>query len=125
MSTTETETKTEKPCRTVTVRSEYFYTLMKIAGQQIDPATAEVNWEYGQTLDPYGVHPDLPDDHQQIGREHFARNPGSDVWVSFHDLPDATLNALRHREQPSFIVKNGCLQWNIGTNEDNADPLPF
>jgi class 3 adenylate cyclase/tRNA A37 threonylcarbamoyladenosine biosynthesis protein TsaE len=31
---------------------------------KIDPDTAEVDWEYGQTLDPYGVCPDLPDEYQ-------------------------------------------------------------
>ena len=34
----------------------------------IDPATAEVDWSYGQTLDPYGVIPDLPEELQQVGR---------------------------------------------------------
>jgi hypothetical protein len=34
----------------------------------IDPATAEVEWSYEQTLDPYGVIPDLPKELQQVGR---------------------------------------------------------
>ena len=46
----------------------------------IDPATAEVHWSFGQTLDPYGMIPDLPEELQQVGREYFARRPGSDIW---------------------------------------------
>jgi len=64
----------------------------KEAGLKIDPETAEVDWIYALTLDPYGVYPDLPAD--CVGREYFARAPGSDVWVSFDDLPDATREAL-------------------------------
>jgi hypothetical protein len=33
--------------------------IRKQAGFQIDPDTAEVEWTYTQTLDPYGVEPDL------------------------------------------------------------------
>src|SRR5712692_8024366 len=115
MNTTTTEktmNTTETAERTVT-RTEMFYALMKAAGQLIDPATCEVDWIYAQTLDPYGVHPDLPEEAQQVGREHFARNPGSEIWVSFRDLPEATRNALRHKEQPSFTVKNGRWHWNV------------
>jgi hypothetical protein len=56
----------------------------------VDPDTAEVRWIYALTLDPYGIYPDLPEEHQQVGREYFARVPGSKVKVSFRDLPDAT-----------------------------------
>ena len=42
------------------------------AGLKIDPATAEVMWTYGYTLDPYGVY-ELSDEEKQIGREYFAR----------------------------------------------------
>jgi hypothetical protein len=50
-------------------------------GLRIDPKTAEVFWKYAQTLDPYGIDPDLPKECRQVGREYFARSPGSDVWV--------------------------------------------
>jgi hypothetical protein len=76
---------------------EEFYRLRKAEGLKIDPATAEIFWTYEQTMDPYGIHPDLPEELQQVGREYFARNPGSDIWVSFDDLPDATRKALRAR----------------------------
>jgi hypothetical protein len=73
-------------------------------------------WTYAQTLDPYGIDPDLPEELQQVGREYFARAPGSDVWVAFEDLPEATREALMkmhgHR-LCSFVVQGGRLIWNI------------
>jgi hypothetical protein len=76
----------------------------KEAGLKIDPETAEVNWKYGQVMDPYGVDPDLPEECQCVGRQYFARAPGSDIWVHFHDLPEETRDALweRHRRQLAF-----------------------
>jgi hypothetical protein len=61
---------------------------------KIDAATAEVFWSFEQTLDPYGVEPDLPERYQQVGREYFARRPCGDIWVWFGDLPKATCEAL-------------------------------
>jgi hypothetical protein len=58
-----------------------FHSIRKEAGRNIDPTTAEVDWIYAQTLDPYGIDPDLPEEYQQVGREYFARAPGSDIWV--------------------------------------------
>jgi hypothetical protein len=63
-------------------------------GFQIDPETALVYWIYALTLDPYGVHPNLPEEWQQVGREYFACAPGSDIWVSFGDLSKATQETL-------------------------------
>jgi hypothetical protein len=60
------------------------------AGLTIDPETAEVEWRYGHTLDPYGLEKDLPAELQQVGREYFARSAGNDIWVSFGDLPKQT-----------------------------------
>jgi hypothetical protein len=83
---------------------ERWLAIRKEAGLQLDPETAEVEWTYAQTHDPYGVHPDLPAEHQQAGREYFARSPGSDVWVWFGDLPEATRNALweKHEKKLAF-----------------------
>jgi hypothetical protein len=64
---------------------------------QIDAQTAKVDCTYGDGFDPYGVEPDLPPEFQCIGREYFARRPGGDIWVSFHDLPKATCEALWRR----------------------------
>jgi hypothetical protein len=50
----------------------------------------KIERRYAQTLDPYGVYPDLPEECQQVGREYFARSPGSDIWVHFPDLPEET-----------------------------------
>ena len=69
---------------------EQWLAIRKEAGLKINPKTAEVEWRYAQTLDPYGVYPDLPEECQQVGREYFARSPGSDIWVHFHDLPEET-----------------------------------
>jgi hypothetical protein len=71
----------------------------KAAALEIDPETAELHWAYRHTMDPYGVDKNLPDECKQIGREWFARAPGSDIWVSFHDLPDAVVIALRRRPE--------------------------
>jgi hypothetical protein len=83
----------------------------KEAGLQIDPETAEVDWWYAQTLDPYGVGPNLPEEYQRVGREYFACAPGSDVWVWFGDLPTATERALweKHKSKLAFpAVERSC-----------------
>jgi hypothetical protein len=36
---------------------EEWLAIRKEAGLKIDPETAEVDWNYGLTLDPYGVYP--------------------------------------------------------------------
>jgi hypothetical protein len=45
-----------------------FQSIRTEAGRNIDPAIAEVEWTYAQTLDPYGIDPDLPGEYQQVGR---------------------------------------------------------
>ena len=86
------------------LKIEQWLQTRKEEGRRIDPDVAEVMWSYVQTLDHYGVHPDLPDDCQQIGREYFARSPDSDIWVSFYDLPDETEIRLweRHKSVLAF-----------------------
>jgi hypothetical protein len=83
-----------------------FLAIRKEAGLKIDPATAEVDWEYGRLADPYGIRPDLPEgeEYQQIGRVYLARSPGSDIWVWFGDLPEATDDALweKHKHKLAF-----------------------
>jgi hypothetical protein len=79
------------------------------AGLQIDPETAEVDWDYAQTLDPYGLFPELPEILQQIGRERFARALGGDIWVSFYDLPKATRVALWEKHR-SGLASFGTIQ---------------
>jgi hypothetical protein len=69
----------------------------RAAGLLLDPSTAEIDWNYAQTLDPYDDGLPLLPQAEQIGREYFARAPDSDIWVSVHDLPDATRAAIWER----------------------------
>ena len=81
--------------------------IRKKAGRQIDPETAEVCWIYAQTLDPYGIYPPLPGEYQQVGREYFARSPGSDIWVLFADLARATRDALWEKNKGKLAFPAG------------------
>jgi hypothetical protein len=87
--------------------AEEWLAIRKEEGLKIDPDTAEVTWHYAQTFDPYGVDPDLPEELQQIGREYFARSPGSDVWVHFGDLPDEVREALWQRDESKLAYPPG------------------
>ena len=96
MTTSESTERTVEMSKLITDTTESqmpvkeWLAIRREAGLKIDPETAEVYWVHAQTLDPYGVDPDLPKEYQQIGREYFARAPGSDVWVWFGDLPKET-----------------------------------
>ena len=83
---------------------EQWLAVRKDIGLKIDPKTAEVDWTYAQTLDPYGVGPELPEEYQQVGRAYFARSPGGDIWVWFGDLPEAIRDALwqKHKRKLAF-----------------------
>jgi hypothetical protein len=89
---------------TVEVTKEYLTALRKAVGLQIDPEAADADWIYAQTLDPYCDNPDLPEEYQQVGRAYFARSPGSDVWINFGDLPEATRTKLweKHKSKLAF-----------------------
>jgi hypothetical protein len=93
-------TKTNKKIRsnelpkTVEVTTEYLNALRRAVGQLIDPETAEVNWWHVEMLDPYGDYAELPPHFQCTGRAHFARAPGTDVWIESADLPEATHKRL-------------------------------
>ena len=86
------------------MRVKQWLAIRKEAGVKIDPETAEVVWIYAQTLDPYRIYEDLPEECQQVGREYFARSPESDIWVEFGDLPEATRKALwkKHSRKLAF-----------------------
>jgi hypothetical protein len=58
-------------------------------------------WWYCEMEDPYNIIPASYVDPeffqrylQMIGREYFARRPGSKIWVWIGDLPRRTANAL-------------------------------
>jgi hypothetical protein len=73
----------------------------------IDPATAEVEWSYGQVIDPYGVLREIPDEAYCVGREYFARRPGGKVWVNFCDLSKETRDALWSRHSRKLAFPSG------------------
>jgi hypothetical protein len=92
------ENQTDNPTRPeISEETKQWLAVRKEAGLKIDRETCEILWVFAQTLDPYGVYDPAELEAAncwQIGREYFARSPGSDIWVSFYDLPDATTNAL-------------------------------
>ena len=100
--------------RTASERAEIeqWLSIRKEAGLKIDPETAEVDWSYGQTLDPYGVCDEweLPEEFHQVGREYFARSPGRDIWVHFGDLPEETRNRLWTRHSRKLAFPAGLLE---------------
>jgi hypothetical protein len=85
---------------------EQWLAIRKAAALNIDPQTAEVDWCYAQTLDPYAVDADLPEECQQIGREYFACAPGSEIWVWFGHLPDEVRQALWERHKGRRMAIN-------------------
>jgi hypothetical protein len=94
------------------VKVNQFLAERREAGARLDPATAEVLCTHGEILDPYGVWgSDLTPEERCYGRQYFARAPGSDLWVSFDDLPEETVNALRARMEAGEF--------------DRDDDLPF
>ena len=92
---------------TVQVTKEYLNALRKAVGQLIDSETAEVNWSHVELIDPYGDYAELPPHLQCTGRAHFARAPGTDVWIESGDLPEATHERLCeiHSSRPRQTAK--------------------
>jgi hypothetical protein len=85
---------------------EKWLALRKEAGLLIDPMTAKVNWKYGIVGDPYNIG-DIPKEEQCIGRQYFARAPGSEVWVAFDDLPDEVRGALWEKHESTLAFPAG------------------
>ena len=79
--------------------TEQWRAFRKAAGLKIDPETAEVTWEFGSGLDPYGLHDLSGEKNDYVRRNCFARAPRSDVWILFGDLPEQVREALweKHR----------------------------
>jgi hypothetical protein len=77
---------------------EEWLAIRREAALQIDPETAQVMWTYADVSNPYGIYPRCPE-MECIGRVWFARPSGSDVWVCFYDLPDATVKALMEKQE--------------------------
>jgi hypothetical protein len=94
------------------IKEREWLAIRKKAGRQIDPETAAVLWVYGQTLDPYGIDPELPAECRQVGRNYFAQSPGNDIWVWFGDLPRATERALWKKHKANLAFPAGLpLRW--------------
>jgi hypothetical protein len=91
----ESQMAIDAPKREITV--EQYLASKKETALKINPETAEFTWCWGQIMDPYVVDPDLPEEHDCIGRLYFARSPDSDAWVSFYDLPEETAKRLWER----------------------------
>jgi hypothetical protein len=72
---------------------EEWRAIRKKEALNIDPHTAEVLVVSGLGSDPYGIFPPLPEG-DYIGRNRFARRPGSSVWVWFGDLPKEVRDAI-------------------------------
>jgi hypothetical protein len=79
------------------------------AGELIDPATAEMTWNYAYVVDPYGVLDDLTEEEKCIGRAYFVRAPNSHIWVDIHDLPGATLHEVRQRLKAGYYAEDCAL----------------
>ena len=109
--------KTKKPKtkakKTVAVAVKYLRALRRAVGRQIDPETAEFDWTNAPTDDPYSDHR-LRAQEKQVGREYFARSPGSDLWVWLGDLPEVAADVLwkriksDHEYYCSCCGKGGC-----------------
>ncbi len=99
---------------------EQWLTIRKEAGLKIDPETAKVIWDHRQVLDPYGVNPDLTEEEWCVGRSYFACAPGSDIWVSFYDLPDTTRTALWKRLDSGLTIMEDNCDWLSDAGDDGA-----
>jgi hypothetical protein len=70
--------------------------------EKIDPATAEMAFDFGCGDNPYNIAHDEEDD-GCVGRHHFARNLGSEIWVWFGDLPNEVVKALYKRKDSKYL----------------------
>jgi hypothetical protein len=104
---------------------EQWLAIRKEAGLKIDPETAEVDWSYGEDLDPYGVCDEweLPEEFHSWGRQHWARGRGGDVWVHFGDLPDSVREQIWAKHRPQIAFPAG-LEGMPGTAIEEED-VPF
>jgi hypothetical protein len=92
-------------------RREQWLAVRKEEGLRIDPEHAQISLEHGQVGNPYGLY-DLTDEGSCIGRNYFPRSLGSNVWVSFDDLPAAVCDRLWTRMK-------------AGDFDDHGDDVPF
>jgi hypothetical protein len=92
---------------------ETFLAEAKAEALSIDPETADVTFWWSDFDDPYCVYGRPEEFWYCIGREYFARNTDSDIWVWFGDLPKESREKLKHRRKPSFNINvDGQVIWN-------------
>ena len=103
---------------------ERWLAIRKEAGVKIDPETAEVDWDYGNDFDPYGVWDEweVPEEFEVVGRQRWARSPGSDIWVHFDDLPDAVREKIWAKHHSRIDFPAG-LEGLPDTNEETEVPF--
>jgi hypothetical protein len=113
---------TKKKTAATKAEIERWLAIRKEEALKIDPDTAEVDWSYALTLDPYGVLDEweLPQEFHQVGREYFARAPGSDVWVEFGDLPRETRDKLWHKHRHMLAFPAGLEDLPLGFDRGNS-----
>jgi hypothetical protein len=90
-------------------RATQFEPLRIAAGKRINPETADVWFEYGQILDPYGDGGSMPSDseHYCVGRVWFAADPRERLAVEWGDLPNATKKALEEKRREADAEAGG------------------
>jgi hypothetical protein len=84
--------------------TEQWLAVRKEAALKIDSDTAEVFWQRGSKSDPHDILWDPPEeDNNNAGRNYFAYEPGSELSVSFDDLPGEICQALRRRAKDGVV----------------------
>jgi hypothetical protein len=89
-------------------KDQQYFAIRREEGLRIDPDTAEVDCSYRNDYDPYGIldHLEIPEELNWTSRQYFARAPGSEIWVSFQDLPERTVNKF-YRQKNSRRPSSG------------------
>jgi hypothetical protein len=83
--------------------TERWLAIRKAEASKIDPHTAETMDDYLDVLDPYGIRENCRSEERRYGIVFFARNPGSDVWVAFQDLPELARDVMWRRIKAEFL----------------------
>jgi hypothetical protein len=79
-------------------------------------------WKYAEMQDPYGDDLEIPEEFSLVGRAYFARSPGSDIWVWFGDLPDATRDSLREKHGENLYFPQAYrLRGSLARLDDQSD----
>jgi hypothetical protein len=109
--------------RAIDTQGDGFLALKRQAALKIDPATAEMIWVYGDPFDPYGIGPEVPDEH--LHELCYVSSPGSKISVWVGDLPNEARQALRLRlanERAEFIKMANHASESLGRPASAAEP---